>query len=151
MIPVEHLEWIAKDPKGYLNRNYKIEMRIKAKYDRIEHLHNICNTTTQTLKPVVVYTGPSKKLENCICEAIDLESEIRRDIVELEQIQRETAEAINTLLDDTILKTLLEMRWLSGKRMEEIAIDMNYAFRWVQRLHAKALRQMQRNAAARQE
>ena len=54
-----------------------IEMRIKAKRDRIEHLHNICNTTSQELKPVVVYTGPSKKLENCICEAVDLETEIR--------------------------------------------------------------------------
>jgi len=146
MLTTEQLQQIAADPKEYLSRNYRIEMRIKAKRDRIEHLHNICNTTTQELKPVVVYTGPSKKLENCICEAVDLETEIRQEIYLLQQTQRETAEAIHTLLDDMTLQTLMEMRYLSDKRWEEIAIDMSYAYRWVRRLNNKALKLMQEKA-----
>lgn len=151
MITAEHLQWIADDPRGYLNRNYRIEMRIKAKRDRIEHLHNICESTTQELKPVVVYTGPSNKLERCLTEAVDLETEIRSEIAELERVQRETAEAIRDLLIDITLVTLMEMRYLSDKRWEEIAVDMNYAYRWVQRLHARALRQMQEEAKLRLE
>ena len=58
----EYLRLIADDPKQFLSRNYKIEMRIKSKRDRIEHLQNICQATTQELKPVVVYTGPSNKI-----------------------------------------------------------------------------------------
>lgn len=144
---VEYLQQIAEDPKKWLGRNYRAEMRIKAKRDRIAHLHEICNTTTQELKPVVVYTGPSNKIEKCITEAIDLESEIRVEIFELEKIQRETAEAIRLLLDDVILVELMELRYLTDKRWEEIAVDMSYAYRWVQRLHSRALRLMKQKAA----
>ncbi len=146
MLTTEQLQQIADDPKEYLSRNYRIEMRIKAKRDRIEHLHNICNSTTQEIKPVVVYTGPSKKLENCICEAIDLETEIRQEIVVLEQIQRETAEAIRLLMTNENHKVLLELRYLTGKRWEEIAVDMDFTYRWTMTLHQQALAEMRKNA-----
>ena len=146
MLTTEQLQQIADDPKEYLSRNYRIEMRIKAKRDRIEHLHNICNSTTQEIKPVVVYTGPSKKLENCICEAIDLETEIRQEIVVLEQIQRETAEAIRLLMTKENHKVLLELRYLTGKRWEEIAVDMDFTYRWTMTLHQQALAEMRNNA-----
>lgn len=149
MIREEHLRQIADDPKAWLSRNYKSEMRIKAKRDRIEHLYAVCNSTTQELKPVVVYTGPTNKVEKCVCEIVDLEHEILEEIAALKDIQRETAEAIKLLLDDTTLITLMEMRYLSDKRWEEIAVDMSYAFRWVQRLHAKALKRMKAEASAR--
>lgn len=146
MLTTEQLQQIADDPKEYLSRNYRIEMRIKAKRDRIEHLHNICNSTTQEIKPVVVYTGPSKKLENCICEAIDLETEIRQEIVVLEQIQRETAEAIRLLMTNENHKVLLELRYLTGKHWEEIAVDMDFTYRWTMTLHQQALAEMRKNA-----
>ena len=145
----ECLRLIADDPKQFLSRNYKIEMRIRSKRDRIEHLQNICQATTQELKPVVVYTGPSNKIERCMSEAIDLETEILREIAELKRTQRETAEAIQTLLDDITLITLMEKRYLSDMRWEEIAVDMNYAYRWVMRLHVKALKQMKQSAKSR--
>lgn len=145
----EYLRLIADDPKQFLSRNYKIEMRIKSKRDRIEHLQNICQATTQELKPVVVYTGPSNKIERYMSEAIDLETEILREIAELKRMQRETAEAIQTLLDDITLITLMEKRYLSDMRWEEIAVDMNYAYRWVMRLHVKALKQMKQSAKSR--
>ena len=145
----EQLKLIADDPKEYLSRNYRSEMRIKAKRDRIIHLREICCSTTQELKPVVVYTGPTNKLEKGLSEAIDLEREIAVEILKLQEIQRETADAIRALLTDPILVTLMEMRYLSDKRWEEIAVDMNYAYRWVQRLHSKALNLMKTEAAAR--
>ena len=146
MLTTEQLQQIADNPKEYLSRNYRIEMRIKAKRDRIEHLHNICNSTTQEIKPVVVYTGPSKKLENCICEAIDLETEIKQEIVVLEQVQRETAEAIRLLMTNENHKVLLELRYLTGKRWEEIAVDMDFTYRWTMTLHKQALAEMRKKA-----
>ena len=145
----ESLILIANNPKQFLSRNYKIEMRINSKQDRITHLHDICRATTQELKPAVAYTGPSNKIERYISEAVDLEAEILQEISELKRIQRETAEAIQTLLDDIILVTLMEKRYLSDMRWEEIAVDMNYACRWVMRLHAKALKQMKQSARSR--
>lgn len=142
----EQLQAIADDARGYLSRNYRIEERIKAKRDRIERLITLCMSTSTELKPVVVYTGPSNKLEKYMAEAIDLEAEIKEEIQDLILIQRETAEAIRSLLDDVVLQTVLEKRYLCGKRWEEIAVDMHYAYRWVLRLHTKALKQMEYTA-----
>lgn len=142
MLTKEQLQKIVEDPKAFLNRSYNIDTRIKTKKARIAYLHSICKSTTQSIKPVVVYTGAAKKVEACISEALDIEAEIREDILELQQIQRETAEAIYYLLDDVTLQTLLEQRYLASMRWEEIAVNMNYAYRWVMRLHVKALRLM---------
>lgn len=146
---VEQLYQIADDPKRYLSRNYRSEMRMKAKRDRITHLREICYSMSQELKAVVVYTGPTSKLENCIAEILDLEKEIEAEILDLKQTQRETADAICSLLEDSTLVTLMEMRYLADKRWDEIAIDMNYAHRWVQRLHTRALQQMRIEAVVR--
>lgn len=145
----EQFKAIAEDPRAFLNRNYRIEERIKMKQRRIEHLHNICISTTQEIKTVVAYTGPSDKVGNCVAEALDLEAEIRNDIAGLEQIQRETAEAIELLVSDVNMRTILESRYLAGMRWEEIAVSMSYAYRWVMRLHLKALDTMKSEAKAR--
>lgn len=147
----EQLQLIAEDAKGYLNRNYRTEERIRTKKDRIERLIAIATSTSTELKQVVVYTGPSNKVEKCMIEAIDLEAEIREEIRSLVLIQHETAEAIKVLIEDITLREILEKRYLGGKRWEEIAVEMNYAYRWVQRLHARALKQMKREANSRLE
>lgn len=146
MITKDQLQWIVNDPQAWLSRGEKLSARIQAKRKQISRLHEICTATTQALKQVVVYTGPTNKIEKCMTEAFDLEREIMVEIEELLQIQREIAESISLLLDDTKLITILEMRYLSGYRMEEIADSLIYSLRWIQRLHAEALAQMKKNA-----
>lgn len=149
MITKDQLQWIVNDPQAWLLRGEKISARIQAKRKRISYLHEICTATTQALKPVVVYTGPSNKIEKCMTEAFDLEREVSAEIEELLQIQREIAESISLLLDDTRHIAIMEMRYLSGYRMEEIAASLIYSLRWTQRLHAEALLQMKKSALLR--
>ncbi len=146
MLTNEHLRQIADDPKGFLNRNYRTEERIRAKRERIAHLHSVCTSITQEIKDVVAYTGPTNKLENCITEVVDLEAEILEEIKGLTVIQQETQAAIQELLDDIVLIEILERRYLNGERWEGIAVSMNYAYRWVMRLHNKALKRMKKEA-----
>lgn len=148
MLTTEQLQAIADDPRAFLNQNYRTEERIKVKRRRIEHLKNICISTTQEIKAVVVYTGPSDKVSNCVTETLDLEVEIREEIAALQQTQRDTAEAIETLIRDVNLKTVLESRYLACMRWEEIALTMCYAERWVRRLHNRALTIMRKEAKA---
>jgi DNA-directed RNA polymerase specialized sigma subunit len=148
MLTTEQLQAIADDPRAFLSRNYRIEERIQTKRRRIEHLRAVVTATTQEIKAVVSYTGPSDKVSNCVDETLDLEKEIQGEIEALQQTQRDTAEAIELLVDDVNMKMLLELRYLACMHWEEIATEMNYALRWVMRLHKRALNTMRKEASA---
>ena len=144
----ELLEMIAQDPRAFLRRNRRTQDRINIKRRRLEELARVSVSITQAVKPVVVYTGPGDKIGECAIEMADLRDELLDEIAELENIQRETGEAIRLLLKDETLKALLEAYYLAGMSWEEIAYTMHYAYRWVMRLHKKALKIMQDEAKA---
>lgn len=147
MLTTEQLQAIADDPRAFLSRNYRIEERIQTKRRRIEHLRAVVTATTQEIKAVVSYTGPSDKVSNCVVETLDLEKEIQGEIEALQQIQRDTAEAIELLVDDIDMRLLLEARYLASKRWEDIADIMNYSLRWIMLLHKRALNTMRKEAS----
>lgn len=138
-LPQELLEMIARDPRAFLRRNYRTEDRIRIKRQRLEHLEEVSTTITQTVKAAAAYTGPGDKVGDSAAAIADLKDEIVQELAELSVIQRETALAIRLLVSDNTLRAILEAYYLAGMRWEEIACTMHYAYRWVQRLHRKAL------------
>ena len=149
LLTEELLEMIAESPRAFLRRNYRTEEQIEIKRRRLDHLWQVSVSITQAVKPVVVYTGPGDKVGNAAIEMTQLREEIQEEVKTLERIQRETAEAINTLVPETNLNAVLTAYYLSHMRWEEIACSLNYAYRWVMRLHRKALKQMQTEAKSR--
>ena len=61
-----------------------------------------------------------------------------RDIAQLQQKIDHIVSQIEAL-DDHRFVEVLKQRYLYGKRWEQIAVDMKYAFRHVTRLHGQAL------------
>lgn len=53
-------------------------------------------------------------------------------------IRREIVEKIECMQNETE-KLLLRLRYINGKKWEEIAMEMNLDVRWVYRLHGRAL------------
>lgn len=142
----ELLELIARDPRAFLRRNYRTEDRIRIKQQRLEHLEDVSVSITQTMKAAAAYTGPGDKVGDSASAIADLKDEIAAELEDLTAIQQETALAIRLLVSDNTLRALLEAYYLSGMRWEEIACTMHYAYRWVQRLHRKALSVMRSEA-----
>lgn len=138
MLRKELLQELYEDPERFLKRNKQVPQLIKSKQRKIAQLHKICKSISPELKEVVVYTGPSNKLEACVTEIISLEEEIKEAIQELVRLERETAEAIE-LLDDNTEKLLLEYRYCHCDSWNEIAVAMNYSYRWVLTLHENAI------------
>ena len=71
-------------------------------------------------------------------KVLEIEAEINREIDELQEVCREIKAVLNQLEDDT-LRLLMEYRYLDGLTFEEIAVKMHYSWRWVIKLHGKAL------------
>ena len=128
------------DAREFLNRGYRARERIQAKEERIGSWRQIAESVTAALKPVATFSStPSKKVEDCVCNIVDLQQEILDEINELTAIEREIGRAINRAGLDPTLKSLLEMRYLRYLKWEEIAVRLGLTFRWTMTLHKKAL------------
>jgi DNA-directed RNA polymerase specialized sigma subunit len=69
------------------------------------------------------------------------ENLIDAKVDELYAIKQEIMAAINNVQDST-LRALLTERYINGKKWEQIAIDLNYSWRQIIRLHGRALQEI---------
>lgn len=69
------------------------------------------------------------------------ENLIDQKVDELYAIKQEIMAAINNVQDST-LRALLTERYINGKKWEQIAVDLNYSWRQIIRLHGRALQEI---------
>lgn len=68
----------------------------------------------------------------------DLSREIDEEIDRFVGMRQDIEVAIGSVEDRT-LQTLLRYRYINGMTWERIAVEMNYAYRWILKLHGNAL------------
>lgn len=76
--------------------------------------------------------------QGAISKIVDLETEINAEIDKLVE-KRKEIEGIIRMVEDSTLRTLLEYRYINGKKWEEIALMMGYDYRYILKIHGKAL------------
>ena len=130
--------------KDFLNQAFLIDQRIRSKSEQIQTLNEIATSCSATLTgmPRNPNRGGSR-MADAVCKMIDLENEIARDMDRLIEVKREIVTVINAV-DDVVLRTLLEKRYLCGATWEEISVDLCFNRRWTFRLHDKALEAVQK-------
>ena len=81
--------------------------------------------------------GKGGGTQGAISKIVDLET-INAEIDKLVE-KRKEIEGIIRAVEDNILRTLLEYRYINGKKWEEIALMMGYDYRYILKIHGKAL------------
>lgn len=135
-----------KEVKDFLNKGYQVKNQTQLKRRRIEDWRRVAESITATIKPVAAFSSmPSNKVEDCVCNIIELQEEIQEEINSLAQVERDIESVIKQgPLDDTD-RLIMEARYLNYMKWEEIAVALNYAYRWVLRRHGRAIRQLAEN------
>lgn len=82
--------------------------------------------------------GGSDKVQTAAVEVAELTDKLNEKIHQAVKMQQEIKELIGTI-DDATLRQLMIYRYIHGKKWEEIAVLMDYDYRWILRLHEKAL------------
>ncbi len=125
--------------KKYLSQAFGLNQRIESKLGQIEELHDLATKATVTYSdmPKNPNHGGSR-MEDAIIKIIDLESEINRDMIQLVELKKDIIDRIKAV-ESTELQTVLELRYLSYMRWEEIAIELGYGIDNIFRLHRNAL------------
>lgn len=126
--------------KEFLNQGYHAKARIRAKEERIENWRQIAESITAQIRPDSAGSSlPSKKVEDCACNIVDLQNEIKEEIAALVQAEREVGKFIRDVPLDETDRFIMELRYLNYKKWEEIAVELNYAYRWIMRRHKRAI------------
>ncbi len=78
------------------------------------------------------------KTESIIAKIVDLEKEIEADVDRLIAV-RDNIKSVIEVVEDDRERLLLQYRYLDGWTFEKIAVEMNYSWRHIHRLHSRAL------------
>ena len=125
--------------KEYLSQAHRLDQRIDAKIAQVASLNDLATKCSATLTGMPRNPNHgSSTMADAVCKIIDLQDEINRDIDRLVDLKREIVSVIKSV-EDTEYQILLEKRYLCFHTWEQIAVDMHYSGKWVQKLHDRAL------------
>ena len=89
--------------------------------------------------------GGSDKVQTAAVEVAELTDKLNQKLHQAIMVQENIKKLLESL-DDIKLRQLMYYRYINGMRWEEIAVRMDFNYRWVLRLHRKALNQLSEQA-----
>lgn len=125
--------------RDYLGQAFRLDQRINSKIEQLGSLNDLATKCTSTISGMP--HNPNKgsdSMGTAVAKIIDLQEDINRDIDALVNLKKEIYSLIRNI-NNVECQTLLELRYLSFKTWEEIAVEMDYCIDNVYRLHRKAL------------
>lgn len=126
------------DVKIFLMRYRNANREINAKLDEITQLRSLALKTTAAMGDDKVQTSAENRTEKIIAKIVDLENEVDATIDSLKDIKHEVENVIEAVPAES-QKAVLRRRYINCETWEEIAVDLNYHYRWVLELHGRGL------------
>lgn len=122
----------------FLKRYKQIDKEIDQLLLEKSEIFSLGTKITPTYSDMPKGTGASDKVQSTVEKLGALEKKIDSKIDEWYEAKLNIEKAIHTVESDT-LRLLLRYRYINGWTWEKIAVEMNYAYRNVTRLHGKAI------------
>lgn len=135
-----------ENPKEYLRQLRRLELCIEQRQEELNRLRELigCNAIDYGER---VQTSPSAdSIPNEVIRRAELEADISRKIERFLQLKHKIINEIQSL-DNAVYVSILYKRYVEYKSLDEIAVEMNYSYRQVLRLHGMALQEFKRNMA----
>jgi len=126
----------SQDKKKWLKRYGALNKEINQKLGELERQKALCMKITTVFSDMP--KGGSKTREDSYIRMIEMDEELNKSVDGYVDMRHEIEATINKIEDST-LRTLLRYRYIDGAKWEQIAVDMNYDYSWVLRLHGSAL------------
>ena len=125
--------------KEYLSQAYRIDQRINAKLEQAERLRELSRRRTVAYGGErVTHSRNVHRMEDTVVRLIEAERALDREIDAFLDVKQEIRQTI-ALVADADCRLLLELRYLSMKRWEDIAGEMQMCRTSVYLLHRRAL------------
>ena len=132
-------ETTVKEAKDYLLQIRLLDAQIDCMLSSVQGLRDSLLRITPTLKQDVV-TGSSAhdRMSATVAKIVDLENEINAKVDALVDRKAQVIRLLEKVRNPDYLK-VLQMRYIEYASLEEIAVEMHYSYRWIKKLHGRAL------------
>ena len=123
--------------RQFLEQAYYLDRRIDNKTEEIARMRAKLEKTNSKLSDMPRGGSGGDWTDGAI-KVIEWEAQVNAEIARLCEIKRQIGEVIDAV-EDSRLRTLLEMRYRNYYSFERIAYEMSYSWRHTIRMHAAAL------------
>ena len=125
--------------KQYMRRAYHVDGIINAKLKQIRQLkYTACMLSRNMTGDKVQANGRNDKVAEVTANIVDLENEINNQIDALVDYKRDIITVIEHV-PEAHYRLLLQLRYVNFYTWEKIAVEMNYCYRQVLRIHGEAI------------
>ena len=141
---MERLEDKKMTAKEYLGQVRHMEMQIRDLQDEIKRLKELAvGISALNCDEKVLSSVSQDKMANTVCEIDEKVRELDEKVRKFVKIRSKVMETIHMLRNDEY-EHILFKRYCLMKKWEEIALEMNYSYQWVCKLHGRALREIEK-------
>lgn len=133
--------------KQYLQELKRLDTCIHQRLREKQSLYDSTVGAVRTDKERVQASANADALPNLIARIETLEKEIDRQIDDYIQLKHRIINQIHGLGNEAYI-SVLHKRYVEFKRLEEIAVEMNYTYSYARALHGKALMEFSHKFAA---
>ena len=127
-----------QEKKAYLGRYRDNEREIRRTEEEILRWESLSRKTTTTMGAAGGGSNGEDKLQAAVEKIVRWQNRLTLQLGERVRLREEIEVAIGTV-EDEWLRLLLRYRYIDGWTWERIAVELNYAYRNVTRLHGRAL------------
>lgn len=133
--------------KGVKMLDAQINARLSEKEEIEDKLKHI--TPTLSLDKGTGSAGTQDKMGGMVAKLVDLDRAIDADIDRFVDLKNEALALLDKMNNPTYM-TILHRRYFLHHTFERIASDMGYSWRWVCKLHGRALQEYEKNMPGKQ-
>ncbi|MBR0463437.1 MAG: hypothetical protein IJJ23_03535 [Clostridia bacterium] len=124
--------------KEYLSQAYRLDQRIERKIEDRDRMRAKLQKATAQITGMP-RGGSGVDWTELSVRAMEYDAKIAREMSELYRLKTEI-EGVIAAVEDQRYQRLLTLRYIDGKRWENIAVEMSYSWRRVMQMHHEALR-----------
>lgn len=130
---------MTKDELKYKLRSaWVLQQQIDAYKIELQNLRDNASRITPAYSSAPGGSGTGQRIENAMAKIVDIENNIKQDI-EIQLLAIDEIHCLIAMIDEPLLKLLIHKRYVLYEKWEKIAVDLNYSWKQIHRLHNRAL------------
>ncbi len=130
-----------QEKKKWLLEYRRLEQNIERDMEELQRLESRAEKITSMVSDMPKGSQQGDSLQRSVEKICELKVSLNQRIDAAVEKRKEIETVIETLEDKT-LQLLLRYRYIDGMTWEQITVKMRYDYRWVLRLHGRALERL---------
>lgn len=123
--------------KEYLDKYQQLSKRIDSLLEEKRIVYSRATRITPSYSDMP-RGGQDDRIQSAVDRLCEIDKQIDIEVDKLVDMRKEIMRTIKTV-GQPLLEAILINRYINGMKWEQIAVKMNYEYRWILHLHGKAL------------